>query len=304
MSTQKFVAHSISRDENNEDSSRSFDEQLNISLADDCEADGDYIPQVALASIPHENQSFQTLDEAKDFYIAYSKEAGFSVRERNDRKNHNQEVIWKMFVCYKEGTKSMRYQEKVKHVVQRTGERERGDVRCKCLAKMTVSWKKDEQLWRVLKFNEKHNHPLTSPSKVHALRVHRDVSPTIRSLAVEFRNANLKTSDLRRVLESDAGGPDKIGCLEKDLYNSASKLQNVVTGHDAETLIGHFETEKTTCESFYFAYETHEAGDTFDRCYWRDAHARNSYGCFPEVVVFDSTFGTNKYGIFFAPLLE
>ncbi|GER27056.1 FAR1-related protein [Striga asiatica] len=70
---------------------------------------------------------------------------------------------------------------------------------------MTVSWKKDEQLWRVLKFNEKHNHPLTSPSKVHALRVHRDVSPAIRSLAVKFRNANLRTSDLRRVLQSDAG---------------------------------------------------------------------------------------------------
>ncbi|GER47456.1 FAR1-related protein [Striga asiatica] len=146
MSMQKFVAHSISGDENDEDSGRSFDEQLNTSLADGCEADSDYIPQVAFASIPHEKQSFQTLDEAKDFYIAYSKEAGFSVRERNDRKNHNQEVIWKMFVCYKEGTKNMRYQDKIKHVVQRTGELERGDVRCQCLARMTVSWKKDEQL--------------------------------------------------------------------------------------------------------------------------------------------------------------
>ncbi|GER50823.1 Far-red impaired responsive (FAR1) family protein [Striga asiatica] len=102
MSMQKFVAHSISGDENDEDSGRSFDEQFNTSLADGCEAKGDYIVQVAFASIPRENQSFQTLDEAKDFYIAYSKEAGFSVRERNDRKNHKQEVVWKMFVCYKE----------------------------------------------------------------------------------------------------------------------------------------------------------------------------------------------------------
>ncbi|GER27055.1 heme-binding protein 2 [Striga asiatica] len=60
MSMQKFVSHSISGDENDEDSGRLFDEQLNTSLADDCEADSDYIPQVAFASIPHEKQSFQT----------------------------------------------------------------------------------------------------------------------------------------------------------------------------------------------------------------------------------------------------
>ncbi|GER26852.1 gag-pol polyprotein [Striga asiatica] len=46
MSMQKFVAHSISGDENDEDSGWSFDEQLNTSLADGCEADSDYIPQV------------------------------------------------------------------------------------------------------------------------------------------------------------------------------------------------------------------------------------------------------------------
>ncbi|GER41369.1 FAR1-related protein [Striga asiatica] len=103
MSIQKFVAHSKTGDVNDEDTSRSFDDQINTSLADGCEACNDYIPQVALASIPHENQSFRTLDEVKDFYIAYSKESGFSVREKMTEKTTSKKSYGKCSSAIRKG---------------------------------------------------------------------------------------------------------------------------------------------------------------------------------------------------------
>nr|XP_048322617.1 protein FAR1-RELATED SEQUENCE 5-like [Ziziphus jujuba var. spinosa] len=51
-----------------------------------------------------------------------------------------------------------------------------------------------------------------------------------------------------------------------------------------------------------------EAGDVDDdgklkRCFWADSVSRRAYGCFGDVVVFDTTYNTNQYGMIFAPLV-
>nr|XP_048328522.1 protein FAR1-RELATED SEQUENCE 5-like [Ziziphus jujuba var. spinosa] len=39
------------------------------------------------------------------------------------------------------------------------------------------------------------------------------------------------------------------------------------------------------------------------RCFWADSVSRRAYGCFGDVVVFDTTYNTNQYGMIFAPLV-
>ncbi|BBN70215.1 Protein kinase superfamily protein [Prunus dulcis] len=43
--------------------------------------------------------------------------------------------------------------------------------------------------------------------------------------------------------------------------------------------------------------------DRFSRCFWADATSRRAYGFYGDVVVFDTTFNTNRYDLTFAPML-
>ncbi|XP_073053593.1 uncharacterized protein [Primulina eburnea] len=82
------------------------------------ENSGDYqlfIPQVADDRKPKIGMKFASLDDAFSYYNQYAREAGFSARMSNSKKQKmTNEVVWKKFVCFKEGhTDELR---RMKHV--------------------------------------------------------------------------------------------------------------------------------------------------------------------------------------------
>ncbi|KAL2539725.1 Protein FAR1-RELATED SEQUENCE 3 [Abeliophyllum distichum] len=159
-----------------------------------------------------------------------------------------------------------------KDVVPRAEERNRGHVRCGCNARLSVVKQQMGEGWVVSTFVEEHNHPLATPS--------RQV----------------------RLLEIEAGGPSSIGCVEKDIRNYQRDVRQEMLGHDAETLIEHFTFEKEKNPNFVFDYETDDE-NKFVRCFWADCELRRSYAYFGDVVVFDTTYNTNKYSMVFSPFV-
>lgn len=121
-------------------------------------------------------------------------------------------------------------------------------------------------LWPVSHFVEEHNHPLTTPSKVHLLRSHRNVSAAKKALVQQFSEANIPTCQQVRLMEIDAGGPSSMGLAEKDITNHQRDVNQALLGHDAETLIEHLFFEQEKNPNFFYAYETDESG-IFTRCF-------------------------------------
>ncbi|XP_022849843.1 protein FAR1-RELATED SEQUENCE 5-like [Olea europaea var. sylvestris] len=150
------------------------------------------------------------------------------------------EHILKKIVCYKEGQTDKNYQKKLKHAIQRSGERNRGIGHVGCKAKLIVVRNKSSPSGIVSSFLETHNHASTTPSRVHLLRSHRHIS-------------NVKKA-LRR-----------------------KKIQ-----------------------FFYFDFDK-DSDDKFVRCFWADSFSRRVYNFFGDVVVFNTTYNTNRYGMIFAP---
>ncbi|XP_052185219.1 protein FAR-RED IMPAIRED RESPONSE 1-like [Diospyros lotus] len=70
-------------------------------------------------------------------------------------------------------------------------------------------------------------------------------------------------------------------------------------GHDAETLIEHFTFEREKNPNFFFDYDT-DSDNRMLRCFWADSESRRSYAFFGDVVVFDTTYNTNRYSMIFA----
>lgn len=98
-----------------------------------------FIPQVADDRKPKIGMEFESLDDAFSFYNQYAREAGFSARISNSKNNKmTNEVVWKKFVCFKEGhTDEIRSNKQVKGDQQKN-ERVRGEVRTGCKSKISI----------------------------------------------------------------------------------------------------------------------------------------------------------------------
>ncbi|XP_074583474.1 protein FAR1-RELATED SEQUENCE 5-like [Curcuma longa] len=261
-----------------------------------------YIPQVTDDRKPKIGMEFTSLEETFSFYNQYAREAGFSARINSSKKNKmTNEVVWKTFVCFKQGHTDDQRNKQAKSDQQRR-ERTRGEVRTGCKSKISLVKKQTGPNWIVTNFVETHNHPLSTPSKVHLLRSHRHVSAAKKALTQQFSEANVPTCQQMRLLEIEYGGSELIGCTERDIRNFEKELRDEEKGIDAETLIELFASEKEKNSGFFYEYET-DSDNRFSRCFWADHVSRRAYSVFGDVVVFDTTYNTNKYGLIFAPFV-
>ncbi|XP_073057390.1 protein FAR1-RELATED SEQUENCE 5-like [Primulina eburnea] len=156
--------------------------------------------------------------------------------------------------------------------------------------------------WIVSTFMESHNHPLSTPSKVPLLRSHRTVSAAKKALSQKFAEANVPTCKQMRLFEIESGGPEHVGCTERYIRNYEKTLRDEHKGIDSETLIDFFLSEKDKSSTFFFDYDT-DSDNRLIRCFWADPISKRAYTTFGDVVVSDTTYNTNKYGMIFAPFV-
>ncbi|KAL2465851.1 Protein FAR1-RELATED SEQUENCE 3 [Abeliophyllum distichum] len=103
-------------------------------------------------------------------------------------------------------------------------------------------------------------------------------------------------------MEIDAGGPDSVAYVERDVRNHERNIREELKGHDAETLVEYFSFEKEKSPYFYIDYDT-DSDNKLVRYLWADSESRISYAFFGDAVIFDTTYNTNKYSMIFAPFV-
>ncbi|XP_024178948.1 protein FAR1-RELATED SEQUENCE 5-like [Rosa chinensis] len=140
--------------------------------------------------------------------------------------------------------------------------RKRGLPKVGCKARIAAVRKKESGRYAISVFVEGHNHPLTSPPR--------------------------------------AGGIENIGCTQRDLYNYGRTCREAKKGHDGDLLYMHFQNEKEKDPSFVYTMESDEE-NRVTRCFWADSISRRAYSFYGDVIIFDTTYNTNRYGMIFAP---
>ncbi|KAK2995204.1 hypothetical protein RJ640_000509 [Escallonia rubra] len=144
-----------------------------------------------------DGKTFDTLEAAYDFYNQYALSNGFSSRKHNAHKIRATVTIFRrQFVCNKEGFKKL--DDKRPNV----NEKRRRDLRTGCEAMMQVTLSKKFGVWVVDKFQDVHNHPLTTtPSKVIKHRSHSKYHCTnvCKSLVSDLNHEGLKASQITRL---------------------------------------------------------------------------------------------------------
>lgn len=141
----------------------------------------------------------------------------------------------------------------------------RAETRNGCKAMINVR-KAESGKWAVTRFVKEHNHELETPRKLPLLRARRRISNAVK-------NPNYTPSLRKRTL-----------------------------GRDSQYLLDYFKRMQAKNPSFFYAVHLDDEY-RMTNFFWIDARSRMAYNYFGDVVIFDTTYKTNRYGMPFAPFL-
>ncbi|KAL1078156.1 hypothetical protein V6Z11_D10G142600 [Gossypium hirsutum] len=132
---------------------------------------------------PYTGMTFQSLDDARDFYFEYARRTGFSIRTNRIRHSlKNMAIIGRDFVCSREGFRAAKHAHRKDRVLPPRPVTREG---CKAMIRLAA---RDGGKWVVTKFVHEHSHKLMDrkfPGELPTVNMLSEVS--LRCLKVVYR---------------------------------------------------------------------------------------------------------------------
>ncbi|CAH9099228.1 unnamed protein product [Cuscuta epithymum] len=253
------------------------------------------VPNVPTQEKLYVGMTFEELENAFAFYNRYAKLAGFSVRKESLKKTKDGVIRGRVYTCYKEGLEK-------NAMLGIDTERCTQNIRNGCMAMLGVSRTRNSVLFKVYRFEEAHNHYCETPSKVHLLKSHRNLSEAKKKLFSTMQSNNISIPRAMGIFIAESSGAGDVGFLEADLRNYVRDENAKVKGQDAQLFVEHFMLEKEHNSSFFYKVRK-DSTNKIELAFWADPTCRRSYHFFGDTVALDSTYNTNTYGFPFAPFV-
>ncbi|KAJ4809071.1 Protein FAR1-RELATED SEQUENCE 5 [Rhynchospora pubera] len=241
-----------------------------------------------------EGMIFTSLEKAEELYKAFAKANGFTVRIRNTRPGRRGSISSREFVCSCQGFCVEKKQKEVS--VAKEQDRRTLTRRCGCEAMLVVKWDKKKNIWMAHKFSNDHNHNMVSPKSKCYLIPNKCMPIVAKNLVEKFNEISLPIGKVPTVL----GNMDGINFNERDCYNHMrdKRRKDLVIG-DAQSVVEYCRRKQTENPNFFYAIDCDKEGRMIN-FFWVEARGRLYYEKFEDVVVFDTTYRTNKYEMPFA----
>ncbi|XP_010275942.1 PREDICTED: protein FAR1-RELATED SEQUENCE 5-like isoform X2 [Nelumbo nucifera] len=238
--------------------------------------------------IPKIGMIFKTVDEAYEFYNTYARRVGFSTRKDNRVLcKQTCQIRFSKFCCSKEGKR--RDTDKRRLNVKNRRE----ETRCGCMAAMKISRCKDG-CYRIIDFNDVHNHIIAAPSKSHMLRSQRTTSKVKGNQAKMANDAVIASKASIELVAIEAGACENVEFTSTNLKNylNTYRTRKMEKG-EAGGILQYFEDRRSKDPSFVYAIQLDQA-ELVTNLFWADAQMIVDYAHFGDVVCFDTTFRMNK----------
>uniref|UniRef100_A0A2N9EVK8 Protein FAR1-RELATED SEQUENCE n=1 Tax=Fagus sylvatica TaxID=28930 RepID=A0A2N9EVK8_FAGSY len=156
-----------------------------------------------------------------------------------------------------------------------------------------------DQKWRILSFIENHNHDL-SPSKSRHFAAFRHISTDTRRRLLINDNADVRVNSSIKFSIVEAGGYENVTYNQKDVRNFLNKERRLKCREgDGQALHDYFVRMQGKNSNFYHALDLDDELRV-QNVFWVDARSRAAYESFHDVIIFDTTYLTNKYDMSFA----
>ncbi|XP_026410626.1 protein FAR1-RELATED SEQUENCE 5-like [Papaver somniferum] len=246
--------------------------------------------------VPKIGMEFDSEERAYEYYNRYARGVGFGIRRDSTTHRKDKTISRRALVFSNQGN----YR---KHI--------RGSPMKRCLhartvceAKLVIKLVSDDSKYSIVEFVEKHNHVLTCPGQVHLLRSQRNIETAQARLIENMRDAGISQKNIFVYFSVESGGSQILNFTQMDCNNHIQRRrrQDVLKKGDVEHLLEYFLEKQKDNPYFFYAIEMDEPGQLCNY-FWTDAKCMMDYSFFGDVLIFDTTFGTNGYDKPFAPFV-
>lgn len=244
-------------------------------------------------------RNFHSEDEGYEFFNAFARNKGFSLRKGKVKRAANKvDTIWRQYVCSKEGVRQPKFLN-IKNMKRRPKPLTRFD----CPFEVVIKHNHDMNVWYVHKYVDTHNHEMARLTEVGFMFSHRRISELQKKEILAYQTAGLRKCQIMDVMEQQYGGPHNVGYAIKDLYNFSclNKKLKIADG-DANAVLQYMKERQLQDSDFFFDYQTSSEGRLLN-LFWCDGQSRLDYQAFGDLVIFDSTYRTNRYKMPFVPFV-
>ncbi|KAJ1691977.1 hypothetical protein LUZ63_016132 [Rhynchospora breviuscula] len=240
-----------------------------------------------LNGMPHVGMSLGILDEAWTYWKSFGGRNGFGVRKCYGRKGKDNIHSSYTFVCACEGE---RKKDKRDYLTKNP----RAETRRGCKVLLALKFDKNCQQYKVKKCHLEHNHPLQKPEACYLIPTQREV-PEIALIDINLADmSGIRPKESHELLSRQAGGVRSIGYTKDDLKSCLRDKRKKAMEYGAAVSILKYFEKRASEDPFLQHFEDITKNKEIANIVWMDGTMRVAYGRFGEVVIFDTTFGTNN----------
>ncbi|KAK7288512.1 hypothetical protein RIF29_01973 [Crotalaria pallida] len=198
---------------------------------------------------------FASLEIAFQFYNEYAKAMGFSVHKHKSGRNSNGELMWKSFVCSRQGFKEAKEPVSVGRLKWEPW----SNFRCGCEAEFRVYASSSSCRWTVNMFREEHNHALMGKKFAGRLRSHCGMTDADVAEMNTMRAAGIPMPKIFGCFGSRCGGIENVDFGQKHMYNRVQKERKLLNG-DANVALKYLRQMASIDPGMYWKHEVDEEG--------------------------------------------
>ncbi|XP_035549729.1 protein FAR1-RELATED SEQUENCE 5-like [Juglans regia] len=242
---------------------------------------------------PRPGMEFKSDNELTAYYKQYAKQEGFGVRTQRTKRDDDGRPVYVTIGCARGG----KYVSKNINI-----SKPRATTKTDCKAKVNATLNKNEK-WVITTVENVHNHITVSPKKTRLLRSHKRLDDYSQRILDLNDRAGIRMNKNYFSLVVDAGGFENLEFQERDCRNFIDKARHLRLGKGGgEALNEYFQRMRYQNDGFVSSMDVDDEG-RLRNVFWADARSRAAYEYFGDVVTFDTTYLTNRYGMPFAPFV-
>ncbi|KAJ1692837.1 hypothetical protein LUZ63_009535 [Rhynchospora breviuscula] len=238
--------------------------------------------------VPRLGMEYRTLDEAWSVWNDYGGRNGFGVRRGHESKSKTDGVITsKFFLCNCEGKRGL---DKRDHLTRKP----RAETRTGCQARLVLKFDRGTKKYKVVEFVSEHNHLLQPPEACYLIPSQRKVSEIAGFDIQVAASSGIQPKYAHELYSRQHGGIRGVGYTLVDHRNCLRNIrQEALQYGSAIAMMKYFAKRSMEDSSFKHLEDTTEEGEIAN-VVWMDAKMIVAYARFGDVVIFDTTFGTNN----------
>ena len=226
------------------------------------------------------------------------------------KRYKDKQVSLKYFRCSAEGkTHSVKKTKTPSPYIEGTSKNKRRSrtvhvTRSDCNAGMCLKYCRQTKLFTVEWHHMNHTHPYTRPEWQYLHRVERKIDEHKASAINVMEVSGMRPTVAYKYISTNALGRVHVGHTKRDHLNHINRLRSHETGGaDAQNVVNMLHQRQQNDPQFFYEILL---DDESRLCglFWADGMMREDYNIFGDVVVFDTTFRTNRYELVCAPIVE